>query len=100
MPEPGSEAEKLYKKSQEILDGWKKDHTHGFEDDKKRVKRQNLPATDYVVQIYMIVDYYLYETYVQLQCNSIAGLQRQHNRLEDNAHFGVTLKCHACIECV
>jgi len=28
----------------------------------KRVKRQSLPDTMYIVQIYMVVDFYLYET--------------------------------------
>ena len=56
-PEKGSIDWKIMAEAEELRQRWKTEGSHEWTN---RVRRQALEDTDYVVQIYMIVDYYLY----------------------------------------
>lgn len=77
MPPEGSEESRILQEAQKLRERWAAEGTHGFQTDamsvteeklsrdakngELRFRRQTLPATDYVVEIFVMVDYKLYD---------------------------------------
>ena len=64
-PEKNTLDWKILNEARNLREQWRLEGSHEWTS-KQRVKRQSLSSTDYTVEIYMIVDYYLYVRLAEL----------------------------------
>ena len=77
------------KEAEELLQKWKrKDDLHWLPKP-KRIKRNVLPSTDYVMELFVCLDYYLYRTYVHVHIHV-----HVHVHIHIHIHLHVQIHIH------